>query len=72
MAAGENRTVPEGVESTDLGKWEQQSVNLNVSEPYGDRIATFRAYYEQEMTALNASRMEQDLKILKKLDRLNE
>ena len=72
MATGDEREVPEGVESTDLGTWEQQSVNLAVSEPYGERIATFRTYYEREMQALNASRMEQDLTILTKLDRLDE
>ena len=70
LAAGEELDVGDGVEhrsDDDLGQWEQRSVDLSVSEPYGDRIAAFTEYFRAERAALGADRMDQDLAVLETL-----
>jgi Ca-activated chloride channel family protein len=68
QAAGKDvETPPPGIESRDLGEWEQQSVELRVSSVYQDRIDRFATYLEAEMDALGADRMRDDVLILRKL-----
>ncbi len=70
LAAGERVAVDDGVEhrSDDaLGQWEQRSVDLGVSEPYGERVAAFAAYFRAERAALGADRMDQDVAVLETL-----
>jgi Ca-activated chloride channel family protein len=66
VSAGEDGTVPgEGIErQADLGRWEQQSVPLNVSGPYGDRIERFERYFWAEKRVLGADRLSRDLEVL--------
>jgi len=64
MAAGEDADVPDGVESRERNQWEQTSLDLTVTEPYDQRISEFRQYFQGEMEALGADRMQQDLDIL--------
>lgn len=68
LDAGESVETPaDGIAHDDPGTWEQQSVPLRVSEPYGERIERFTAYFRAEMQRLNASRMQQDLRVLDQL-----
>ncbi|MFB6140963.1 MAG: VWA domain-containing protein [Halosimplex sp.] len=48
-------------------RWEQESVPLAVSEPYGARIDRFIGYFRAQKTALGADRMERDLAVLERL-----
>lgn len=62
---GAVETPAEGIEHRDeLGKWEQQSVPLQVSAPFGDRISRFEGYFRSEMDAFGAERMGKDAAIL--------
>ncbi len=70
LAEGEAFDVGGGVEhrsDATLGQWEQRSVDLAVSEPYGERIATFAAYFRAERAALDADRMDRDVAVLETL-----
>jgi Ca-activated chloride channel family protein len=64
-ASGGAEDPPDGVEHrSDLGEWEQESVDLQVSAPYGERIETFESYFAAEREALGADRMERDADVL--------
>ena len=65
---GETPAVTEAVEHREYdGQWEQSSVPLTVSPPYGERIARFVPYFRSHMEALGADRMNRDLAILRTL-----
>jgi Ca-activated chloride channel family protein len=65
---GEAPAVTDPVERrTYDSQWEQSSVPLAVTAPYGERIARFLPYYRSHMDALGAERMERDLEILQAL-----
>lgn len=66
-SGGEPETPAAGIESRELGTWEQRSVELRVSGVYRDRIAAFADYFEREMDALGAERMRRDLVVLRTL-----
>lgn len=64
-SGGAVETPAEGIRHRDeLGTWEQQSVPLQVSAPFGDRIRRFERYFRSEMDALGAQRMREDAAIL--------
>lgn len=64
--AGETADTPaDGIHHrADLGHWEQQSVPLQVSPPFDDRIERFETYFQRERDALGAERMQTDAAIL--------
>jgi len=65
---GETPAVTEAVERRRYdGQWEQSSVPLTVSSPYGERIARFLPYFRSHVEALGAERMERGLSILRAL-----
>lgn len=57
----------DAIESRDLGQWEQQSVELRVSDPYGERIAAFRPYFRRHAEALGTEQFEEDMAVLDRL-----
>ncbi|MFC7194051.1 hypothetical protein ACFQL4_04290 [Halosimplex aquaticum] len=48
-------------------QWEQGSVDLSVSEPYGGRIDRFLEYFRAQQSALGADRMDRDDAVLERL-----
>ena len=62
---GQAEEPPGGIEHrSDLGGWEQESMDLRVSPPYGERIERFESYFEAEQRALGADRMDRDTEML--------
>lgn len=62
---GAAETPADGIEHRDdLGKWEQQSLSLRVSPPFGERITRFERDFQSEMKALDTGRMQQEAAIL--------
>jgi Ca-activated chloride channel family protein len=51
----------------ELGKWERQSVPLQVSEEYESLFQTFSGYFESEMNAIGDDTLQQEQDILEKL-----
>ncbi|QLH79893.1 VWA domain-containing protein [Halosimplex rubrum] len=47
-----------------LGKWEQQSVPLTVSDTYEQRIRAFREYFRAEMDAIGDEALAQEVEIM--------
>jgi len=66
-SGGVGVAADDAIESRDLGQWEQQSVELRVSDPYGERIAAFRPYFRQHAEALGTEQFEADLAVLDRL-----
>lgn len=52
-----------------LGKWERQSIQLKVSEGYGELFKEFKEYFEQEMEEIGDDTLKQELEILDKLSK---
>ncbi|MCK5040470.1 MAG: VWA domain-containing protein [Candidatus Aenigmarchaeota archaeon] len=50
-----------------LGKWERQSVTLQVSQHYRDLFDEFSIYFEEEMNALEDETLNQELDVLRTL-----
>jgi Ca-activated chloride channel family protein len=68
LATGNQPEMPdEGVERAEPGQWEQGSVDLRVTEPYGQRIDRFRTYFAGEVEALGDDAMQQELDVLDRL-----
>jgi len=64
---GETAVTPEeGIEYRQPGEWEQRSVELTVSSPYGERIREFARYFRAQSRALNGS-LDRDRRILQRL-----
>ena len=51
----------------DLGQWERQSVNLQVSQSYKQLFTQFKTYFESEMAAVGDATLSQEVDVLKKL-----
>lgn len=65
------RAETEGIEPPimpELGKWERQSEELQVSENYREKIKKFREHFEKETEVLDDEDLLQELEILKKLE----
>ena len=60
--------VPDYVETKSLGKWERQSLPLQVSNQYEKLIPEFNEYFNQEMIAIDDETLQQELDILNKLE----
>jgi len=60
-------TAAEGIERRTLGEWEQQSVSLSVSRPWGERIRQFREYFGAERDALGDESMQRELDVMARL-----
>lgn len=60
--------VPEYVEKIQLGQWERQSVPLQVSDEYEKLITEFNKYFFAEMKSIEDASLEQEMKILNKLE----
>lgn len=54
----------EGIDHRTLGEWEQQSVDLQVTDPYPARFKAFREYFAAEADALGDEDLQQELAIL--------
>ncbi len=48
----------------ELGRWERQSIPLQVSEPYKALFSAFSSYFEDEMNAIGDDTLGQELDIL--------
>ncbi len=66
-SGGEAEEPAEGIEYRELGRWEQNSVPLQVSQPYDERLETVEAYLRAEREALGAERMDRDIAILEQI-----
>lgn len=53
--------------SIDLGEWERQSVDLQVSAPYSQLFSEFKDYFVAEMNDIGDNTLEQEVTILEKL-----
>lgn len=60
--------IPDYVESKSLGKWERQSIPLQVSDPYEQLIPEFNEYFNQEMISIDDQTLQQEVDILNKLE----
>ena len=59
--------VPEEPLEPQLGKWERQSIPLQVSDEYKQLFSQFNDYFEQEMNAIGDSTLSKEVEILNKL-----
>ncbi len=50
-----------------FGKWERQSIPLQVSDAYEDLFKEFKIYFEEEMSAIGDETLEQEIDIMEKL-----
>ena len=48
----------------ELGRWERQSIPLQVSEQYKALFSAFSSYFEDEMNAIGDDTLGQELDIL--------
>lgn len=67
LADEEPETPTDGIgphEERELGRWERQSTDLQVSPPYGERIAAFADHFEAEREALGDEELEQELDLM--------
>ncbi len=53
--------------SIDLGEWERQSVDLQVSAPYSQLFSEFKDYFVAEMNDIGDNTLDQEVTILEKL-----
>jgi Ca-activated chloride channel homolog len=53
--------------SVDLGQWERQSVDLQVSQSYKQLFTQFKTYFESEMAAVGDATLSQEVDVLEKL-----
>jgi Ca-activated chloride channel family protein len=51
----------------ELGEWERQSMPLTVSKPYPELFGRFANYFASESQAIDDNTLDQEEKILKKL-----
>ena len=59
--------IPPDVEMPELGRWERQSIPLQVSEEYKSMISDFKLYFETESQAIGDSTLSQEVEIMEKL-----
>lgn len=50
-----------------LGRWERQSIPLQVSKAYKDLFNEFKPYFEKEMNVIGEDTLKQEIEILNKL-----
>jgi len=58
-----------GEEVAELGRWERQSEELQVSPEYRERIETFRGHFEREMTRIGDEDLEREVELMEELTR---
>ncbi|OYT54305.1 MAG: hypothetical protein B6U72_03175 [Candidatus Altiarchaeales archaeon ex4484_2] len=58
--------IPE-IEHTRLGRWERQSIPLQVSEDYKEVINEFKNHFKKEITEIGDDTLQQAIEILDKL-----
>jgi Ca-activated chloride channel family protein len=66
-------TAERGIPCPDfrLGRWERQSIPLNVSPEYRDILSRFRAHFREEASALGDTSLSRELDVLDALVRRN-
>ncbi len=60
--------VPQYVETKSLGQWERMSSPLQVSDEYEKLFMEFNEYFYREMKSIGDDSLEQEIKILNKLE----
>jgi Ca-activated chloride channel family protein len=63
--------VPDEPVELELGRWERQSIPLQVSDEYGKLFSEFTDYFEVEMANVGDPTLSQDIDVLKKLTNYN-
>jgi len=59
--------IPPDVEIPELGRWERQSIPLQVSDEYKTMISDFKDYFESESQAIGDNTLSQEVEIMEKL-----
>ncbi|MCK5283425.1 MAG: VWA domain-containing protein [Nanoarchaeota archaeon] len=59
--------IPPDVETPILGRWERQSIPLQVSDEYKSIIGDFKDYFESESQAIGDDTLAQEVDIMEKL-----
>ena len=59
--------IPPDVEVPQLGRWERQSIPLQISDEYKTMISDFKDYFESESRAIGDNILSQEVEIMEKL-----
>ncbi|WP_265111993.1 vWA domain-containing protein [Halosolutus halophilus] len=66
--AGDDPEAPDGglerTDAPDLGEWERQSADLQVTPPYAERIDAFRDHFAAEADAIGDDSLERELETM--------